>query len=216
MSHILLAAPLFPLNLVPFEGETLNLHIFEERYQELVADCLAGDFGFGIVPYINNRLCEVGGYMRIQQVVERYPDGRLDIRCLSEARFQLLEFENPLDGHLYAGGKIEVMEPALVRPALPTTQQALLSLVQRLYALLQCKLDTKKLDTMHLSYALGHKIGLSLDQEYELFLLTEEEERQQYLIDHLARTLPSLEEFNRTRAMVQLNGHFQKFDPLTF
>jgi Lon protease-like protein len=216
MSYVLPAAPLFPLNLVPFEGERINLHIFEDRYKELVTDCLAQDAGFGILPYINDRLCEYGGYVTIAEVVKTYPDGRLDIRCHCQSRFRSLAFANPLEGHSYAGGRIEVMDADLHAPAKHGTKEMLLQLIQRLYALLQSQLDSSKLDVIQLSYALGHKVGLSMDQEYELFLLTEEEERQQYLIGHLEHALPSLEEFNRTRSRIQLNGHFQKFDPLTF
>jgi Lon protease-like protein len=216
MSTFIEQAPLFPLNLVPFEGETLSLHIFEERYKELVADCLQAAVGFGVLPYINGQLCAYGGYVQITEVVERYPDGRLDIRCRCQARFRLVSHENPIDGHGYAGGQIEVMEPDAASQSLSGTRQTLLDLVVRLYALLQSELDPKKLEASHLSYALGHKVGLSIDQEYELFLLNTEQDRQTYLIDHLSRALPSLEEFNRTRARILLNGHFQKFDPLTF
>jgi Lon protease-like protein len=208
--------PLFPLNLVPFEGEPINLHIFEERYKALAAHCIDTDSCFGILPYISDQLCEYGGYMQITEVVERYPDGRLDIRTRCLSRFKLLTFDNPTDGLSYATGVAEVMPQDPVGPAAADTQATLTDLVQRLYALLQSQLDPKALQAMHLSYALGHKIGLSLDQEYELFLITTEQERQEYLIAHLTTALPSLEEFNRTRARILLNGHFQKFDPLTF
>jgi Lon protease-like protein len=216
MSNQLKQIPLFPLNLVPFEGEPVNLHIFEERYKEMVTVCQQEDIGFGIVPFINGQLCAYGGYMRITEVVKEYSDGRLDIRSMCESRFRLDEYQNPARGHSYAGGTVHIMDADPVEPAKASTQEKLHDLVHRLYALLQSPLDAQKLLAAHTSYALGHKIGLSLDQEYELFLLTHEEERQAYLIDHLARTLPSLEEFNRTRTLIHLNGHFQKFDPLSF
>jgi Lon protease-like protein len=208
--------PIFPLNLVPFEGQPVNLHIFEDRYKELVGDCLTADVGFGILPFVNGQLCEYGGLMRIEEVVEEYPDGRLDIRTRCLSRFRLLSFQNPAEGHSYAGGQVELSEPDALAGAQAAKQQELVNLVHRLYGLLQSTLDERLLKSPQLSYAIGHKIGLSLDQEYEIFLLTTETERQQYLIDHLLRALPSLEEFNRTRERIQLNGHFQKFDPLTF
>ena len=40
--------PLFPLNIVVFPGEKLNLHIFEPRYKKLILDCLANDGLSGI------------------------------------------------------------------------------------------------------------------------------------------------------------------------
>lgn len=208
--------PLFPLNLVPFPGEALNLHIFEERYKAMVADCLEQKTAFGIVPYIQGRLCEYGGLMEITEIVHRYPDGRMDIRTRCTARFRLTEFQNPLPGAPYAGGQAEVEETGPDTEADRETKTQLVTLIQRLYMLMESKLDSGKLDATHLSYAIGHKIGLSLDQEYELFLLSHEEERQQYLIAHLSRAIPTLEELDRTRTRIHLNGHFQKFDPLTF
>jgi len=208
--------PLFPLNLVPFEGEPINLHIFEDRYKDLVRDCLAGAAHFGIVPYISEQLCEYGGYMQITEIVKTYSDGRMDIRTLCVSRIRIIKLQNPAPGLTYAACQAEVMPADPAAPANPATHDALWVLVKRLYALLQSQLDSSKRDVTHLSYALGHKIGLSLDQEYELFLITSEQERQEYLIGHLQQALPSLEEFDRTRARIQLNGHFQKFDPLTF
>lgn len=216
MAHTVERLPLFPLNLVPFPGEGLNLHIFEDRYKALVADCLEQRSRFGIVPYIQGRLCEFGGVMEIAEIVHRYPDGRMDIRTRCVGRFQLLAFQNPLPDAPYAGGRVEIEEPTPDTDADRETKTQLVTLIQRLYTLMESKLDTTKLEAAHLSYALGHKIGLSLDQEYELFLLTHEEEREQYLIAHLSRAIPTLEELDRTRTRIQLNGHFQKFDPLTF
>lgn len=216
MSYPVPLAPLFPLGMVPFVGESINLHIFEDRYKSLAADCLADDQPFGIPPYISGKLCGYGGLIEIVEVVQRYPDGRLDLRCSCVGRFRLLEFSNPAPGQLYAGGRIEVLDPDPHSEADRETQTQLVLLVQRLYQMLEANLDASKLQQNNLSYALGHKLGLSLDQEYELFLMTHEEERQQYLIAHLSRTIPTLEELNRTRARISLNGHFQKFDPLTF
>ena len=216
MSFVAPLVPLFPLNLVPFPGQGLNLHIFEERYQDLVADCLSDDRPFGIVPYIQERMCEYGGLMEITEVVERYPDGRMDIRCQCANRFRMLKFQNPAPGLKYAGGRLEVLDPDPHTVADRETQTQVVVLIQRLYTLMETDLAPGKLDTEQLSYSIGHKLGLSLDQEYELFLITDEEERQQYLIAHLTRSIPTMEEMDRTRARIRLNGHFQKFDPLTF
>jgi ATP-dependent Lon protease len=46
--------PLFPLNLVVFPHEKLNLHIFEPRYRQLVRDCLEQNLTFGIPPFLDN------------------------------------------------------------------------------------------------------------------------------------------------------------------
>ncbi len=69
--------PLFPLNLVAFPGETLNLHIFEDRYKELIGDCLEHEAPFGLPAYVENQV-EYGTEVQLVEVVERYDDGRLE------------------------------------------------------------------------------------------------------------------------------------------
>lgn len=51
--------PMFPLGSVTFPGQLLPLQVFEERYRELVRDCLLGDRRFGTV--LIERGSEVGG-----------------------------------------------------------------------------------------------------------------------------------------------------------
>ena len=41
--------PLFPLNTVLFPSEALPLQIFEERYKQMMQDCLDSDSKFGVV-----------------------------------------------------------------------------------------------------------------------------------------------------------------------
>jgi len=73
--------PLFPLSLVLYPDEQLSLHIFEERYRDLTAYCLAHDVAFGVVRVDEDEWADVGTTARIDRVVKRYDDGRSDIVC---------------------------------------------------------------------------------------------------------------------------------------
>jgi Lon protease-like protein len=99
MAHELEEMPLFPLNTVLFPYASVQLHVFEERYRELVQDCLTEDRPFGIVLIRSGE--EVGGqadpYMvgtavRIVKV-HTYDDGRMDIQVRGERRFRIREFD---------------------------------------------------------------------------------------------------------------------------
>ncbi|MEO1628994.1 MAG: LON peptidase substrate-binding domain-containing protein, partial [Bacteroidota bacterium] len=46
--------PLFPLKLVVYPGEQLNLHIFEPRYKQLIRECEQNKVTFGIPAFIND------------------------------------------------------------------------------------------------------------------------------------------------------------------
>ncbi|HZZ15900.1 MAG TPA: LON peptidase substrate-binding domain-containing protein, partial [Candidatus Sulfotelmatobacter sp.] len=71
--------PLFPLDVVLFPGVPLPLHIFEPRYKEMIAECLAQHKTFGVVRALEEGLAEVGCTAEIITVVKEYSDGRLDL-----------------------------------------------------------------------------------------------------------------------------------------
>ena len=101
---------LFPLNLIVYPGEDLNLHIFEQRYRQLINECLEDERTFGIPTFINNKLPGYGTEMHVTTLHKRYPDGRMDIKSKGLAVFRLVNFENPLPGKLYAGGEVELID----------------------------------------------------------------------------------------------------------
>lgn len=81
--------PLFPLDLVLFPGTPIQLHIFEERYKEMVGECIRGQCEFGIVRARRDGLAIVGCTAAILTVLQRYPDGRMDILCRGQRRFEI-------------------------------------------------------------------------------------------------------------------------------
>lgn len=206
--------PLFPLSLVAYPTENLNLHIFEPRYKQLVNDCMNGSVTFGVCPYIDGTIADMGTEMQIMEIEKAYSDGRMDIRCKGVGLFQLLKFHNPAMNKLYSGGVILPVpndwdEDQEIR-------EELIEAVHRLYQVAQIQFQVNTEDPKPLSYQIAHKIGLSLPQEYELLQITSEAERQKFLLVHIRATIPVLEEIERTRARIKMNGHFKNLDPLQF
>jgi Lon protease-like protein len=78
--------PLFPLDLVLFPGEAQPLHVFEPRYRQLLADCIAGDERFGITYDGHPRAGSYGTFARIR-AAQAMPDGRSNIVVTGERRF---------------------------------------------------------------------------------------------------------------------------------
>ena len=72
--------PQFPLKIVVFPGEQLNLHIFEPRYKQLINECEAEDRTFGIPAFIEKRVMEIGTEVRLEKIVKRHLNGEMDIR----------------------------------------------------------------------------------------------------------------------------------------
>jgi Lon protease-like protein len=81
--------PLFPLDVVLFPGAALPLHIFEERYKEMIGECVQAQTAFGVVRAQRSGLAVIGCTARIMRVTHQYDDGRLDILCQGDARFEI-------------------------------------------------------------------------------------------------------------------------------
>ena len=82
--------PLFPLEVVLMPGGHLPLHIFEERYKEMIGEAIRNNTEFGIVLVNRGALVEVGCTAVVQGVLQEYPDGRLDIITQGRRRFEIL------------------------------------------------------------------------------------------------------------------------------
>lgn len=110
MVHKLITLPMFPLNMVLIPGETKVLHIFEDRYRELVADCVANQANFGI-PYIKgDQLSDYGIEVSISKIIQTYPNGEMDIEIQALKPFKILKYTSVLKPKLYGAAYIEEYE----------------------------------------------------------------------------------------------------------
>ncbi|WP_298358017.1 LON peptidase substrate-binding domain-containing protein [Runella sp.] len=204
--------PFFPLNLVAYPTENLNLHIFEPRYRQLINECLEEQKTFGIPAFINNKLPGYGTEMQIVSLSKSYEDGRMDIKTKGLKVFRMLNFQNPVPNKLYAGGRITYVEDTDTPDGVISE---LLLQLDRLHHILQTKVnfDTQ---VQQFSYQIGHKVGLSQEEEYHLLTIDSETERQRYILRHLNKVVPVMSEMERTKERIKLNGHFKNLDPLNF
>lgn len=204
--------PFFPLQSIFFPGETVPLHIFEERYKQLITDCRKEALTFGIPVYINNGIA-YGTEVQLVEVVTTYESGEMDVVCVARQVFKVETFENQLGDKLYAGGKVTFLEN--IYDADAKTKKEVLAGIKELYLLMDVPFTEIPLDKFH-SFVLVHKMGLSVEQEYALLLMTKESERLAYILEHLRSTMNVLTEVDRTKKTIELNGHFKNFDPLDF
>lgn len=115
--------PLFPLQVVLLPGELLPLHIFEERYKLMIGECLEEERPFGVVLVEARGIRKIGCTARITRLLEKFPDGRMNILALGEDRFEILRlFEN----RPYFQGETQPLED---RPGEPPPPE----LVQRVW-----------------------------------------------------------------------------------
>ena len=98
--------PLFPLGLVALPTELVPLHIFEERYKTMVARVLEEESEFGIVWVADDGLREIGCACEIAEVLERMPDGRVNLVARGTRPFRI---EARQDELAYPAGTIEFL-----------------------------------------------------------------------------------------------------------
>jgi Lon protease-like protein len=204
--------PLFPLNLVAFPDQPLNLHVFEPRYKQLVNDCLQSKTTFGVPAYINGAM-EYGSEVEILELTKTYADGRMDIKTKVLDIFKIIDFSSLVADKLYPGGNIEVLK--IRKEGNPQLRIKMIDLANELFTWIE-SVGKVVIDENTSSYTLAYKVGLSKEQEYELLQLFDETDRQYYIINHLEKMIPQLQKAEIARERIKLNGHFKHLDPLKF
>jgi Lon protease-like protein len=115
--------PLFPLGAVLYPGMLLPLHIFEDRYRELVRDLLDGPEPrrFGVVAIRKGRETGIEGVQSLYEVgctavlrrAERHEDGRFDIVTVGTQRFRLTRLD---ESRPYLQGEVEILPEHEIDP----------------------------------------------------------------------------------------------------
>jgi hypothetical protein len=83
--------PIFPLGVIVYPGEDLNLHIFEPRYKQLINECHSQKKAFGIPAVIDNKLQDHGTLVKITEISKLYDNGEMDIKTVGTEVFRILE-----------------------------------------------------------------------------------------------------------------------------
>jgi Lon protease-like protein len=207
--------PVFPLGIVVFPGERVNLHIFEPRYKQLVNECYTEGKPFGIPTVIDNKLNEMGTLVKITELVKVYDNGEMDIRTEGLRVFRVLELIKTIPDKLFSGAIVNYPDN-IEGPGKRELMLKVISAIRELHRLLEINKDFKKPDEELASYDIAHHAGLSLEEEYEFLGLLREEQRQEYLKRHLTKVLPVIAEMETLKEKVKLNGHFKNLSSFKF
>lgn len=199
--------PIFPLGIVVYPGEQLNLHIFEPRYKQLVQECFSNKKPFGIPPVIDNKVNDTGTLVQILEISKVYDDGKMDIKTQGQEVFTILEVIKELPDKLYSGAIVNY--PDNKEQGNRAMMQQIIAGIRQLHQLLKVEKEFKKADELLWSYDVAHHAGLSIAEEYELLQLLHELQRQEYLKRHLKKVLPVITEMETLKERIQLNGHFK-------
>jgi len=203
--------PIFPLITVVFPNSKFPLHIYEERYKKLINRILAEKSGFGVVPYINDKVSEIGVYVEVTDITKRYDSGELDIIVKGTDRFFRKTLNIHEDGYYissvekYNDVSSDISETLIDKLKLKFTnllQKANYNLDESFW---------KKLDTVQIkSFKIAEKSGLTIIQQQDLLLLQDENKRLNYLIDHFDELENRLEGELSQQEIILGNGYLNE------
>jgi Lon protease-like protein len=194
--------PLFPLGLVLLPGEVVPLHIFEERYKTMVAECLEDGTEFGIVWSGDDGVREVGCAAEVAQLIETTEDGRMNILVKGTRRFTL---DRRIEDMPYPAGDvtwIEDTDATESEDAGVSARKAYADLVERVTDTRPDEADLTELD----AYGMASTIAFDPDEKQGLLELLSESERLQQLTRLCATALETLTRSQEAAERASTNG----------
>ena len=197
-----LELPLFPLPLVALPTELIPLHIFEERYKTMIGECLERESEFGIVWMSDDGLKATGCACVVERVLERMPDGRLNVACRGTRPFRVVERIEHLP---YPAGSVTWLEDK-DEPLDERTAEA----AREAYAELVRQATDEEPDEERLAqmtaYEMAATVDFGLDAKQGLLDLRSETARLRLVARLFRAAVKRLDFIERAQARARSNG----------
>ena len=186
--------------------EQIPLHIFEDRYQELIGECLADEREFGLIYADDDGLREIGTRAAVTEVLDRFDDGRMNVVVEGRERFRLLELTG---GRSFQTGLVEPLEEA-EDPAENADAERALELFRKLVELTGAEVEEPAAGGEQLSFELAGRFEFAPELKQRLLQITSERERVKVLADLLDGAAQAVEREQEIAGRAASNG---KVDP---
>jgi ATP-dependent Lon protease len=201
--------PLFPLNVVLLPGATLPLHIFEPRYRQMTRHCIDDKCEFGVLLALPKGIVRVGCTAEVTEVLQRYPDGRMDILTVGRSPFRILELVN---AEAYANdglleGDVDFLDDREYRTDVGTRND-LLQIYEVCHTLIfdDYPKNIGSDSTEYLSFVVASTLPLDLMWKQQILELRSEADRQERLVGYLREWAPHLQKQEKARARAGGSG----------
>jgi len=196
---------LFPLESVLLPGETMPLHIFEERYKLLIGRRRVDGEEFGIVLAEDGRVHECGCTAVLTAILEEFEDGRLDIVVEGRRRFRIVRLHEPEDSDReYIEADVEFFndEEGGTQQARDATVAAFMKLLRLMGA------DRPQVPggPAPLSFRLAAAVDFGTQVKQALLESTSETERLTDLVAVIRALLPRIEAQRKRAEAIRGNG----------
>jgi ATP-dependent Lon protease len=172
---------LFPLGIVLLPTERVPLHIFEPRYQELVGECIDGGLEFGLVFADEDGVRELGTRARVDEVLERFDDGRMNIVVEGGERFAV---ERLTQGRSFMTAAVAEVEDDGIAAGGDAVARAAAAF-RALAAAAEAEAGEIDEDAAQLSFRLAAQVELAPEMKQELLELRSEQRRLELVAELL-------------------------------
>ena len=202
--------PLFPLNVVLMPGAPMPLHIFEERYKQMIGECLENETEFGMVLSDDSGTREIGCTAKVVELVQQFDDGRMVVLVEGSQRFRLNNIHS--DRQPYYVGEVEYIADDEPQEDLVAIAEECITLLERVVeAATEGEVDIEvEPPYRNLSFAIAGRIEFEADVRQEILELPTERQRLERLQVLLTEAADRLEKSQRVREVAETNGHLRK------
>ena len=193
---------LFPLGIVLLPTEVVPLHIFEERYKELIGECVELGRDFGLVYADDDGVREAGTRARVADVLERFDDGRLNVLVEGGERFHV---ERLTRGRSFMTAEVEPLEDEWGEPDEDAAARAT-EAFRALAAVAGAEAELPDVESGRLSFAVAARVEIAADAKQELLELRSENARLERLRELLDATREGILAARRLAEHAKTNG----------
>ncbi|HTW66784.1 MAG TPA: LON peptidase substrate-binding domain-containing protein [Bryobacteraceae bacterium] len=199
--------PLFPLQVVLFPRTPLPLHIFEERYKQMIADVSRAHSEFGVVLAGEKGIVNAGCTATVEKVLKKYPDGRMDLISIGRRRFEIILLN---DEKSYLRGAVEYFDDDTSDPIAPEVRERVLKSYNDLCSVQEAEpLHEPELTDPQLSFQLAQVVP-DLDFRQMLLATRSEADRMRRLAEFFPSFSSRQRQIQHARAVGPTNGHAKR------
>jgi ATP-dependent Lon protease len=199
--------PLFPLQVVLFPRTALPLHIFEERYKQMIEEVLRGKSEFGVVQAGEKGIVNTGCTATVEKILKKYPDGRMDLLTVGRRRFEiiLLNDEKP-----YLRGAVEFFDDEAAEPIPPEVRKRVIEAYNDIRTLERPEdVEVPEMADPQLSFQLAQLVP-DLDFRQVLLATRSEADRMRRLAEFFPQYRSRRQQIQHVRAVAPKNGHAKR------
>ncbi len=194
---------LFPLELVLLPNERVPLHIFEDRYKDLIGGCLADTTDFGLILEDDDGLREIGTRTSVVELIDTFDDGRMNVLVEGRSRFRVIELT---EGRPFRTAEVEAVEDDGELP-LEADVERTIAVFRRLVAVAEAdEIDEPSVGSPVLSFELAARVDFGPELKQELLELRSEGKRLRRLAELLDQAAQALTHEREVRQRASGNG----------